>query len=352
MKIGIFDPYLDTLGGGEKYMLSAASCLSGIHDVSILWNDQSILQKAEKRFSIDLKKVKVVENIFSHNSFLKRLRLSRQFDAIFFLSDGSIPFVGCKLFVHLQFPVEWVNPNGLWKKFKLRNITKIICNSEFTKGFIDKKFGTKSVVLYPPSTLILGNESKENIILTVGRLGILPDGGYFKKQDFMINVFKKMVDKGLKDWRFALVISYKDHHKGKLDVLKKMAKEYQIDIIENADWSTLCSMYLKSKIYWHASGFKEDLNKNPERAEHFGISTVEAMSAGAIPVVINEGGQREIIDIDKNGFLWNTEEELISYTLKVIESKKMQESFSAAAKKKANDFSNQVFCQKVKEIFS
>ena len=35
MKIGIFDPYLDDLGGGEKYMMKIAQCLGKNHDVSI-----------------------------------------------------------------------------------------------------------------------------------------------------------------------------------------------------------------------------------------------------------------------------------------------------------------------------
>jgi glycosyltransferase involved in cell wall biosynthesis len=354
MRIGVFDPYLDTLGGGEKYMLTAASCLAKDHKVSVLWDsDPDILGKAEERFSLDLSQVKLSENIFKHKSFFKRFFLSRHYDAILFLSDGSIPFVKNKLFIHLQFPIEWVGTNGTWQNIKLKRIYKVICNSNFTKDFVDKKLDTKSIVLYPPSSVYFKNTkiTKENIILTVGRFGLLPDGKYFKKQDFMINTFKEMVDKGLKNWKFVIVVSYIEKYKEKLEELKKMAKGYCIEFIENSSWEDLSKTYLKSKIYWHASGFGEDLRKNPERAEHFGISTVEAMSGRAVPVVINAGGQKEIVSNGENGFLWDTQEDLIKSTLRVINDNAFREGLADKASKKAKEFSNEVFCKNVRNIF-
>ena len=61
----------------------------------------------------------------------------------------------------------------------------------------------------------------------------------------------------------------------------------------------------------------------PEKQEHFGITTVEAMSTGAIPVVINTAGQSEIIENNKNGYLWSNPEELIKYTKESIRSKQI-----------------------------
>ena len=354
MKIGVFDPYLDTLGGGEKYMLTAALCLSIDHDVSVLWdNDRDILKKAEKRFSLDLGNVKLAENIFKHSSFLKRFILSRKYDAILFLSDGSIPLIGCKLFMHLQFPIEWVDNNSPWHNLKLKKIYKVICNSKFTKDFVDKKLGTKSIVLYPPSSVNFKktNITKENNILTVGRFGLLPDGGYFKKQDFLIETFKKMVNNGLKNWKLIIAISYIEKYKEELKKLKKLADNYPIEFLENSSWEDLMKTYLKSKIYWHASGFGEDLGKNPERAEHFGISTVEAMAAKEVPIVINAGGQKEIVDNGENGFLWNTQGELIKSTLRVINSDALRKALSEKANKKAKEFSNEIFCESIRSIF-
>lgn len=354
MRVGIFDPYLDTLGGGEKYMLTAASCLAKDHEVFVLWDkDLDILKKAEKRFSINLENVELSENIFKHKKFLKRFNLSKKYDAILFLSDGSIPFISSKLFIHLQFPIEWVNHNGLWQSLKLKRIHRVICNSNFTKDFVDKKLGTKSIVIYPPSSALINGlkQEKENIILTVGRFGLLPGGGYFKKQDFLIDSFKEMVDKGLKNWRLIIVVSYIEKYKEKLEELKKLAKNYPIDFIENSSFTNLSKIYQKAKIYWHASGFNEDLKKNPERAEHFGISTVEAMSYKAVPIVINAGGQKEIVDNEKNGFLWSTRKDLIEKTLKIIKNDELRKKMSESANKKSKQFSNEIFCENIRKIF-
>ena len=55
MKIGIFDPYLGTLSGGEKYMLSIASCLSKEHEVYVFWDqekEEEIKREAKRKLAI------------------------------------------------------------------------------------------------------------------------------------------------------------------------------------------------------------------------------------------------------------------------------------------------------------
>src|SRR6266705_3373039 len=93
MKIGIYDPYLDDLGGGEKYMVSLASCLSMNNEVTIFWDKKEDLKGLERRFSIDLPRVERVKNIFVPEvGFLTRIFETRKYDVIIVLSDGSIPF--------------------------------------------------------------------------------------------------------------------------------------------------------------------------------------------------------------------------------------------------------------------
>ena len=96
MRIGIFDPYLDSLSGGEKYMLTVAACLAPKHDIFLLWdeNESGIRKKAWEKLGINLSKVQFSKNIFSKNvSFFSRLKASKNYDRIIYLSDGSIPFV-------------------------------------------------------------------------------------------------------------------------------------------------------------------------------------------------------------------------------------------------------------------
>lgn len=353
MKIGIFDPYLDTLGGGEKYMLTIATCLAKSHSVSLFWDpkfENKIKNDAQRKLGINLESIQFTQNIFSPDiSLSSRLLSSRNYDLIIFLSDGSIPFVLSKLIVHFQFPVEWIHVSPLMK-FKLLRTQKIICNSAFTKSFVDKKFGVKSKILYPPVFIQKKNIKKENIILHVGRFGINIEGANYKKQDVLIDAFKKMAHKKIRDWKLVLIISSKKQDEEKLNELKEIAKGFPIEIIDNANNLKLWEMYNKAKIYWHASGYGEDLNKYPEKAEHFGISTVEAMGAGCVPVVINAGGQKEIVENEKSGFLWNTIDELIEKTNAVMNSNSFWEKMSHNAIVRANFFTGERFCKELNEF--
>ena len=74
------------------------------------------------------------------------------------------------------------------------------------------------------------------------------------------------------------------------------------------------------------------------------------MAAGCVPIVINKGGQKEIIDNGENGLLWEKETELIAKTLKLMDSQEDWQKMSDKAQKKSQDFSEKIFFHKIKEI--
>lgn len=352
MRIGIYDPYLDDLGGGEKYMLSIASCLSQEHDVDVFWNNKEDMEEFLKRFTIDLSRVKIKKNIFSQDvSFFRRVLISKSYDIIIVLSDGSIPFLlSKKIFVHIQVPITNIKIS-LKTKLKLLRVKKIFCNSYFTKSYTDKIFNTVSRVLYPPITFSNKKISKENIILHVGRFRVKNVGvGDYKKQSIMVDTFKKMVDQGVSSWKFVIAAGVKDQDKKEFNEMVKSAKNFPIEFLVNRSNEELLDLYGKARIYWHASGYGEDLDTHPEYAEHFGISTVEAMSGGAVPVVINAGGQKEIVENGESGFLWNTLDELIKCTDKLIKNKGILDEMSEKAIRRSKKFSGSRFCEELKEI--
>jgi glycosyltransferase involved in cell wall biosynthesis len=157
-----------------------------------------------------------------------------------------------------------------------------------------------------------------------------------------------MKEEGLNDWRLVLVVNVtKREEEKQLDELVKDLGGTSTEIIKNPDSTTLWQTYAKSKIYWHAAGFGEDLVSHPDRAEHFGIATVEAMGMGAVPIVINAGGQKEIVDDGKTGFLWDTYEELIAKTSNVIVDQELRTRLAEAAKERAKDFTMDTFCHKI-----
>ncbi|HUQ85038.1 MAG TPA: glycosyltransferase family 4 protein [Candidatus Limnocylindrales bacterium] len=354
MRIGIYDPYLDDLGGGEKYMMTAAVCLSKKHNVSVFWDNQEDIEKLVKRFSFDFNGISFTKNIFSKKvGFLERLRATKKYDAIVLLSDGSIPFVmSKKLFIHLQQPLEKIGQSSTKDRLKLSRINAVFYNSEFTKSFNEKKIpGIKSLVIYPPVDLIEKNIKKENIILNVGRFRVINlKNNDYKKQQVMVDVFKKMIDKGLSKWRFVVAVSINDKEDPKFKEMTASAKGYPIEFLINKTNKDLWDVYNKARIYWHASGFGEDLEKHPEYAEHFGISTVEAMGSGAVPVVVNAGGQKEIIENGKDGFLWETLSELEERTKLLMGENSIWEKMSNHAKIKAKDFSKEKFCQEIEQL--
>lgn len=354
MKIGIYDMYLDALGGGEKYMLSIASHLSKEHAVDIFWDDETILKRAATRFSLDYSKITVVKNIFiSPLSFFQKKKRMQSYDLIIYLSDGSIPFLfGRKNILHFQFPTPWVRGNSITTKIKLSRISKIITNSQFTKRYIDAIFGVASDILYPPCTLLSASGKKENIILTVGRLNILGKHNDFKKLEKMIAVFKDTIYPHHKDWKLVLVVTVIHNDFERVERWKKETAGLPIEILTDVSYETLQEQYKKAKIYWHAAGLGENIEKHPERAEHFGIAPVEAMSAGAVPVVINAGGIPEIVKHNKDGLIWNTEEELTGQTLTLITDHILRENLAKHAVVKARQFSEEAFNKKLETIIT
>ena len=76
----------------------------------------------------------------------------------------------------------------------------------------------------------------------------------------------------------------------------------------------------------------------PSLSEGFGNSFVEAMAAGAVPIVIGKAGPAEIIQDKKTGFLWQTLDDLEQLSVKLIQDEKLREQISRNAIKKAKDF--------------
>ena len=205
---------------------------------------------------------------------------------------------------------------------KMKRFNVIFANSNFTSHWIKKYWKLNSTVLYPPVKLIenKNNTIKENIICSVGRFFT---HGHGKKQEIMVQAFKKMVDEGLMGWELHLAggLSKDNESTEFAKSLENMAKKYPIYFHFNQSRDFIENLYLKSKIYWHAAGFGENPNKKPIKFEHFGITPIEAMSAGSIPVLYNGGGLPDSINslqLSSEEYIFNTISELIKKTNIII----------------------------------
>ena len=85
----------------------------------------------------------------------------------------------------------------------------------------------------------------------------------------------------------------------------------------NARRAVVTQLLTDAAIYWHASGYGADATRHPERFEHFGITVVEAMAAGAVPLVYGAGGPAEIVTHGANGCHWHDLGELASLTARL-----------------------------------
>lgn len=357
MKIAFYSPYLDTYGGGEKYMMTIAETLSAEHFVDVLLDkhlmnlDPAKLKRVlSERFNLKLDKVKFKQGPVGKNSNpFQRAFFLKKYDLLFYLTDGSIFYPTAKKnILHIQSPITGQPSKSLWGKIKLKGWNLIIYNSNFTRENSEKNWPLSSRVIYPPVDVEkIKPLKKRKYILSVGRFfGFLKD----KKHELLINVFKGLYKRQeIRSWSLHLVGSASEGDKVYLEHLKKISQRYPIFFYTNLDYKKLIKLYGESSIYWHASGYGED---DPVKMEHFGISTVEAMAGGEVPIVINLGGQKEIIENGKSGFLWDNMKELIKYTLQVIKNENLREEISQRAIKRSIIFSKGDFCKKIDKVIN
>ncbi len=365
MKIGLYSPFMqDNVGGGERYLLTVAECLLKKPDIVVdLFVQESDRQKRvvlkdkySRIFNLDLERLNVISGPFgNHGSLWQRWQVTSKYDAFYYMTDGSFFLSGSKRSI-LHFMIPFKQPLGGWfNLLKLRLWPIKVANSFFTKFQVEKNWGIKFDFVHWGAVNLDDFKplKKENIILNVARFFTSSGNKHCKRQDVMVRVFKRLCDTGLKDWQLVLVGTI-DNGKDNLEYanqITKMIENYPIKIIHEINFKDLASYYGRAKIYWHATGFNLDEDERPEAMEHLGLSTVEAMAAGAVPVVINKAGQKEIVTEDKDGLLWEAETELIEKTLSVIENQELQLRLAAAAQKRAIVFSKDNFCKKTSEIF-
>jgi glycosyltransferase involved in cell wall biosynthesis len=193
----------------------------------------------------------------------------------------------------------------------------VLANSAYTAHWIHERWHRESVVHYPPVALRTNSGQKEQKILALGRF-FHESAGHSKQQLRLVRIFKRMLEDGLTGWRLVLIGGCDKANREYALQVRREAQGFPIDVFLNADVATLNAELASASIYWHATGLGVDTATFPERAEHFGIAPVEAMSAGAIPVIYGVGGPCEIVEHGDSGFIFQTEDELIKWTNTLI----------------------------------
>jgi glycosyltransferase involved in cell wall biosynthesis len=198
--------------------------------------------------------------------------------------------------------------------------------------------------LYPIVDPAHADFAKENLIVTLGRFAV---SGVSKRQDELARAFSTAA--GLADWRLACLGEAKTEEELRY-VAKVRSRGKNLEVRVGASREEVLNYLGRARIFWHAAGLFEDEDQRPERLEHFGISTVEAMISGCVPVVIGLGGQAEIVQHGQNGFLCQSLEEMIERSQELAARPELCERMSHAARIRAQAFSRAAVGKRLRQL--
>jgi glycosyltransferase involved in cell wall biosynthesis len=380
MKIAIYDRWLATLGGGERLCLAVAEHLSRSHEV-VFWSAQPVaMDEIARKLNVRLERP-----VFQVMRSADLPALTSHFDVFISASQGDVIRSSARYNVMLVYfpamihldpaaqrraalgraikralnvpplaePVPAEDPRyRLYRALiesrnpelsaRLRAVPEnvnavpnilaeyrhIWTISAYTAKWVQQLWGRESEVLTPiVDVQAFAPGEKRHQILSVGRFFA---GNHNKKHLEMIAAFRALNAPG---WELHLAGGSlpQTEHQAYLAQVCEAAQGAPIHIHADVPFDDLKRLYAESAVYWHAAGFGEDEDRDPIKAEHFGITTVEAMAAGCAPVVIAKGGQPEIIRHEQNGLLWHTLAELQAGTRRLIQDAGLRQRLATRA---------------------
>ncbi|MEG5140301.1 MULTISPECIES: glycosyltransferase [unclassified Microcoleus] len=364
MSIAIYDHGLHFIGGGQKYVATIASLLQNEFDITFIANKPVAVSDLESWYGLNLSgcKIKIIPLQFyekrgmqcidssiiaedMENPFDEIARESKNYDI--FINANQLekvkPLSPISVFF-CHFPNTFRN-----RHFAVDDYTFIIANSKFTVKWLEKRWNLQpTFMLYPPVEMATAKVPKEKIILAVGQF----EAGGTKKQIELIEAFRSLLadyPDQLQGWRLILAgssVPKNPYLKTVQNLLKQDSRAIELKV--NCSLDEVKLLYAKASIFWHGCGLGE---VNPQRFEHFGMATVEAMQNSCAPIAFCGGGQPEIVEHGRSGFLFNTVEELCRYSHQLIVNPDLLAELQAGAQQRSQNFRLAPFEHKVKSFF-
>lgn len=365
MKIGIYNqPTTGDLGGSEQCTAVLAEALAQRgHTVDIVHHRDWLTGNALAEYcGVDLSGVQMryipheplpqkTNNLWRWYRDARRWQaeLSLPYNTFVNITHGVPPFCRARQGVlYVLFPFYDRQDRGgiqgrladwLWQK-RIATYQKRACISQFSQKWCENWdwWHEPSDVIWPPVDTQFGVREKEAFILSVGRFTTT---GHGKKQREMVAAFAELAsDPSLSIWEYHCLggLSRRDDDLRFYAEVSQMAEGSRTQVQANLTRPALKAEYERASIFWHAAGLGEESAANPRLMEHFGISTVEAMAAGCVPVVIAKGGQPELVEHGVSGFVWNTVAELKEYTQLLARDASLRSQMAAAARRHAERF--------------
>jgi GT2 family glycosyltransferase/glycosyltransferase involved in cell wall biosynthesis len=235
--------------------------------------------------------------------------------------------------------------------FQVEDYDQLIISGNDAGSLVKKRWSMEPTQkLYPPVNMYNAASSaqkKEQIILSACRF----DMSGSKKQIELIRTFGQMCKEHPEKtvgWRLVL-IGGSIPENTYLDEVRR-AKEtvgVSVEIMPNAQVQDIRDYYRRSSIFWHACGLDEE---GPERVEHFGMTTVEAMQNYCVPVVVDGPGQREIVEHGASGFRFGDLEALKAHSLTLMDNPGIRLAMAQKAFARSHLFSLEVFREQLESL--
>ena len=385
MRIGIHNEPGSTLGGSECMVAMIAAALRDSYSVEIVHHHADLTLSALSAFSgaplehVKLRYVETKRPATSATRLPWRMyaesrdffaELSSPYDVFITVTHGVPPFCHAPigvLFVLFPGGNRWKtwprtaedDAGSLRRRLRagyhdwewgrrMGSYQTKLAISEFTGRWARDYWGIDCDVLYPPVDTGFAGAAKTNTIVSVGRFAKM------KKHEVMLQAFAALRDAQSDGWRYRCLgsLGQSPAEQSYFESLRTLSAESGADLMENVSRDCLVAAYEQARIFWHAAGYGEDEDQQPIKAEHFGLVTVEAMSAGAVPVVANRGGQREIVEHGVSGYLWDTPDELVSYTRRLMTDEPLRSEMSSAARRRAEHFSRGRFADRFSQLIA
>jgi glycosyltransferase involved in cell wall biosynthesis len=320
MDILVVHPSLNEMGGSERVALTIIESLKEKgHHVMLGTFEKTVWEKVTEFFGEVCKPDTefTFPRIFGKSAYGELLNFYTLFSKLVKKSgtviiSTSSPWFYCPVVQNLIIyfncsPVNYIHgfkhayllPYNIlqWKLLRKIKCAYFLTNSSFSSEAINEVYHLKAEVVYPPvcTEVFHPSSKKDDLVISIGRID--PS----KNFDTLIRAFSR-TEKG----KCIIIGSSKSKESSYLEYLKRLINQLKlndrVDLVVNCSLKVLQSILSKAKIYVHCA-----------RYEYFGMSVVEAMACGCVPIVHQSGGPyTDIIEKGKYGFSFKTASELTS----------------------------------------